>query len=200
MAANFKVWDGAAFHAATKIRRWNGISYDEVQRIRRWTDNGDGTQSWQDVYVKAGTTPTPSPSPTPTPTPTPPIVLSAIASPNPATGARIGVGVCPSSQVTVYVSNGVPPYSYLFTRSSYTAPSAPTISVDPANANIATFNQDMEGSVPESESAVFNCLITDANGNQGNVSINVTWSTAAQSGTGGSGYKPPHSSDFPSLP
>lgn len=200
MAANWKVWDGAAFQAATKIRRWNGASYDEVQRIRRWTDNGDGTQSWQDVYVKGGTTPTPSPSPTPTPTPPPTVTLNVTASPNPATGTRVGIGTCSSNPVAVYVSNGVAPYSYLFTRSSYTAPSAPTIAVDPLNLNTATFNQDMEGAVPEQESAVFTCAVTDANGSRGSVSISVTWNTTAQSGTGGAGYKPPKSSDDPSQP
>lgn len=186
MAADFKVFKAGLFRSASKISIFKGGVWREVQRIRRWTRIGN-TFAWKDVYVKSGTTPTPSPSPTPTPTPTPSVTLSVTATPSAVSGARAGIGVVYTNTTDVNVSNGYPPYTFNFSRSSYSGTVTPAIVINGTDPSKAQFSRDMQGTVPEHQTARFRCIVTDSKGNTGSAYIDADFYTITRSGTGGSG-------------
>lgn len=186
MATRSRLYIGAAWHDWAKASVfWLG-AWHEVQRIRAWVTSGSPPVSgWRDVYVKGGTTPTPSPTPTPTPTPTPSITLSVTPNPSSVSGTRVGVGTVTTNAVTASVANGTPPYTYTFSRSTYSGTIVPTINTVAGQPSQRTFSRDMEGTVPETETARFKCRVTDVDGNAGTCYIDATFLTTTQPNTGG---------------
>jgi hypothetical protein len=200
MAVRSRLYSSAAWHDWSKAQVFKNGAWHEVQRIRAWKTVG-GQQAWRDVYVKGGTTPTPSPSPTPTPTPTPAVTLSVVPSPTSVSGTIVGTGVCYTNVVTVSASKGTPPYTYVFSRSTYSGNIIPNILVG-AQPNTAQFSRNMTV-VPDYQSAIFKCRVTDSKGNTGECSITAEFLTTTIPHTAGdgtaSGLEPGHGGIQPSY-
>jgi len=85
--------------------------------------------------------------------------LSLAASPNPTSGGSYGGSPATSDSVTATPTGGTGPYTYAWTRTSYTSGTAPTITS--AATAATTFVQT--GMTPGSDqSAVFRCTVTDS--------------------------------------
>jgi len=98
--------------------------------------------------------------------------LSAANAPSPATGGTLGTGTAISATVTCTPTGGTGPYTYAWTRISYTSATAPTIN---SAATAATgFTQTGLGPA-ESESAVFRCTVTDSLAATATADVTVTF-------------------------
>lgn len=102
--------------------------------------------------------------------------LSAIASPDPVSGTTFGTGTATTNATTVTPSGGTAPYTYAWTRVSYEASVAPSITS--AAAASTTFTQTGIGT-GESYGAVFRCTVTDANGLTATADVSAIWSDTA---------------------
>lgn len=98
--------------------------------------------------------------------------LSASNAPDPATGGTLGTGTAISETVTCTPSGGTGPYTYAWTRISYTSGTAPT-SNSAATAATA-FTQTGLGP-GDTESAVFRCTVTDSLAATATADVTVTF-------------------------
>jgi hypothetical protein len=173
MAAIAHVRKTAAWHTIIKWQLYHSAAWVEVKRAAIFSDNGDGTSSWKDVYVKSGFTPTPPPTPTPTPSPPVGLTLSVSATPPTISAVVVTAGLATTNTTEVKVSNGVPPYTYQFSLGTFTSPTAPTIHVVTNSKAYLTYL--FTGVPPLTYTAALKCAVRDSAGNVGTVTINATY-------------------------
>jgi len=175
---------GGVFKNLTFVRLMHTAAWKDVTFIRvyKTVNNHSG---WHDTYVKAGSTPTPSPAPTPTPTPTPAVTLSVTPSPTNISGTRVGTGIVYTNTSTVNVTKGTPPYTYVFSKSTYSGSIAPTLLVG-SSPNIIQASRNMD-TIDDTETATIKCSVTDSKGNKGSCLINATFISTFRENTGGIG-------------
>lgn len=163
-----------------------------IARVRIWKIYGTPpTQGWRDLYVVGSPPATPPPAPPPPPPP-PPITLNVTAAPASGSGTRVGQGQVYTGVITLTPSNGTAPYTYTWSRVSYSGSIIPTILQDTVYPNKVQFGRNMLGTVPETETARFQCLVQDSLGNIGYCYVDTTFTTtlapSGSGGTGGGGY------------
>lgn len=188
MAARFRVrWLGA-WRDITKWRvYWLG-AWREIVQARRYTKTGTNTFAWKTVYLKAGQ-PAPTNPPPATGGTTTSVNLGASTYPTSVSGTRVGVGTVYTNMTQVSVRRGTPPYTYSWSCISYSGTTRPNVyygNSDAAHSKVQ-FSRVMNGAVPETQTARFKCVVRDAAGNRGSVTVDATFLTTAQAGTGGDG-------------
>jgi hypothetical protein len=188
VAARFRARWLAAWRDITKWRWYHAAAWVEIVRGREWVRLANGTFAWKDFYIKGGTTPPASPPPAPPPPPPPPsVTLSVTATPSSISGTRTGAGVVYTNVTDVNVTKGTGPYTYTFSRVSYSGSVAPTIIILGGDPSKMQSSRNMAGTVPETQTARFKCLVRDSKGNRGSVYIDAAYYTTAQTNTGGQG-------------
>lgn len=171
---SLKVWKTSLFKSAAVIHVWKSGAWKTVERASVWKEVGS-TSGWRNFFIPGAPPGTPTPPPTTTPPPVPPVVLNVtLNQTSPLTATRqslVEPSTVTAGPVTASVSNGTGPYTYTWTRESWSAPVAPGIAA-PAAAT-TQLSQNMNYG---SATATFKCTVQDSLGNTGSASIQVNFS------------------------
>lgn len=195
----FKISRSGVWKAIDLFKISKGGVWKDVSFLRIWKTTGNPPMgAWHNVYVAPGPPPPPPPPPSPPPPPPPPPVsLNVSINPTQVSGAKVGRGVVYTSVATATVTGGTGPYTYTWSRVSYTGSIIPQILAvgTPAVPSKAQFSRDMEGVVPEQQSARFKCFVQDSLGNIGQGYVDAYFYTAQRdmgdwTGGGGGGAIP----------
>jgi hypothetical protein len=156
------------------VRR-SGV-WKEIQRGSIYATHGDpSTTGWREFFKKGGSSPPPLPDPDPTPPPpSSTIKLNVTINPPAAYGTRNTPGLVLTSPASVASSsNGTPPFTYLWTLTSWDSPNVPQIT-NPTNAS-TTFSLSAPGLYDVEYTATFKCRVEDSLGNVGSKLVDATF-------------------------
>jgi hypothetical protein len=176
-----KVAKSGAFKACGPLHVAQGGVWKDIARVRVWKVTGSPpVGAWHDVYAAAGPPPPPPPPPVPSPPPPPPVQLTVTISPTEVSGSIIGKGTAYTNVAVTTVSGGTGPYTYTYSRVSYSGSQIPAILVSGTDPRRVQFSRNMQGTVPETQTARFKCIATDSLGNTGQAIVDAWFYTSKE--------------------